>query len=202
MPKVAFTNTKKHAVHVGGKTIMPGHTREVDETLVPGYKPPAVEAEVVDEKAELLVLLDESVPVIVANLVDLSDDDLETLRVAEENGKTRKGVIAAIADERLTRASATQDSTDPDTFAASLAEISDEELFALSETFADDEAKLALVKAEGVIRHRASLEAMDAESFATHLVEKSDEELLELAELFDDSEATLALVNAEIEKRG
>ena len=48
-------------------------------------------------------LLDNSIPDIVAGLAGLSDKQLDGLLSAEQAGKTRKGVLAAIEDERANR---------------------------------------------------------------------------------------------------
>ena len=52
----------------------------------------------------VLALLDGSVRDVSAALPDLSDEDLARLKQSEEAGKTRKGVMQAIAEEALKRA--------------------------------------------------------------------------------------------------
>jgi hypothetical protein len=51
-----------------------------------------------------LTILDQAVPKIAALLPDLNDAQLTAIEAAEVAGKTRKGLIAAIEDERARRA--------------------------------------------------------------------------------------------------
>lgn len=49
-------------------------------------------------------LLDQAIPAIAAELPNLSDGEIDALEAAEQAGKTRKGVLAVIAEERAHRA--------------------------------------------------------------------------------------------------
>lgn len=51
----------------------------------------------------LASILDQSIPAVVEALPALTDADLATLAFLEEGGKTRKGVMQAIADEQAAR---------------------------------------------------------------------------------------------------
>ena len=51
-------------------------------------------------------ILDSKTEVIIERLADLSDPELVALQRAEENGKARKGVMQAMADELERRADA------------------------------------------------------------------------------------------------
>ena len=74
-----YTNTQKHAMHIGTKTIWPGDTREVDETLHPDYEPtPPASVPAVDIVAELLA---QKVADILPKRDDASDSSTQ---VAEE----------------------------------------------------------------------------------------------------------------------
>lgn len=48
-------------------------------------------------------LLDRSIPVIIRELPSLSGEELNALHQNERNGKSRKGLIAAIEDEKANR---------------------------------------------------------------------------------------------------
>lgn len=105
MKQVHYHNTTDAPVYIGGVLIAPGAARLVDARLVPGA------AEVQDTTPEtdpLLDLLDGSVGEVVGKLEGLSDEELTQLETAETDGKTRKGVLAGITEERLRRASEAQ----------------------------------------------------------------------------------------------
>jgi hypothetical protein len=101
MNKVHHHNTTAAPMYVGGVMIPPGAARLVDARLVPGAKP---KTEPLPEGDPLLDILDGSVPEVVARLDAVSAVGLNQLEAAEKNGKTRKGVLAGIAEERLRRA--------------------------------------------------------------------------------------------------
>ncbi len=105
--RLPVTNHGTTMLHVGGKVIRPGETRHIDESLVPDdLKPAASQASEDAPDDPLLALLDGSVKEIEGALAGLSSAQLDELEAAEEAGKTRKGVIAAITAERLHRAEA------------------------------------------------------------------------------------------------
>lgn len=101
MKLIPYHNAGRHAVHIGSKAIPPGETREVDATLVPGYRAAPVEA---DAPPPVTALLDGSAKDIVGALADLSDADLATLADVEAEGKSRKTVLEAITAIQLGRA--------------------------------------------------------------------------------------------------
>jgi hypothetical protein len=110
MHSVSYTNPTGNFQHVGAVTIPPYETRDVDETLLPGYVAPA-EAETAASKADdspdlLAELLGSSVRVITEELPGLSDEDLARVATIEEAGANRKGVHEALAAETLRRAQA------------------------------------------------------------------------------------------------
>ena len=103
MALIAYTNTGKTSVHIGNKTIRPGDTREVDETLVSGYKSPTAKQAPVE--GELDLLLKGSVKDVLAGLEALSDHDLDALEALENAAKPpRKGVLEGALKEMLRRA--------------------------------------------------------------------------------------------------
>lgn len=105
MALVPYTNTGINNAHIGGKVIEPGETREVDETLIPGYGQPVAEAENAEDIPNPFVdILAGSVKEVTAALVDLELgleqlDELEALETSAE--KPRKGVLEAIDNRRL-----------------------------------------------------------------------------------------------------
>lgn len=103
---VPYSNRTARAVHIGSVIVRPGETRMVDPRLVKGHTPakPAA-APPPDPNIELLTLLASNTAQITAALPDLSDDQLAALDAAEQAAeKPRKGVVEAIAAERLGRA--------------------------------------------------------------------------------------------------
>lgn len=103
-----FTNETKNFMHVGGVTIPPGETREVDATLLPGHEQEEVLPNGIplDPLAQLMA---GSVATITAALPTLSDADLAHVTELEEAGVARKSMLAALSAENLARAAAKQD---------------------------------------------------------------------------------------------
>lgn len=103
MNKVSYTNETSNFKHVGGVTIPPGETRDVDPSLLPGFEPEgkAPEAPPVDPIADLLK---NNVKDISAELVHLSDEDLAHATSLEQDGQKRKSLIEAMTAENLRRA--------------------------------------------------------------------------------------------------
>ena len=100
MNKVHYHNTTDATIYIGGVQIAPGAARLVDARLVPGA---VVKAEAPPAGDPLLDVLDGSVPEVVAKLAAVSLAGLGQLEQAEKNGKTRKGVLTGITEERLKR---------------------------------------------------------------------------------------------------
>ncbi len=106
MAKVAYTNNEKTVAHIDGKALAPGDTREVDETQIPTYKAKAPAQESNEDPVLALLDIKGGVKNIVPELPGLSDADLARLKQAEDDGKTRDGLMKAIAVEELKRADA------------------------------------------------------------------------------------------------
>ncbi len=104
MRKTIYHNGSKRVEYVGGRSIPPGEAREVDERDLPGYR---AEAPPPQPAASVLDVLDLSIAQIREHLPDLTDEDLDLIESTEVAGKTRKGVISSITEERLRRASTT-----------------------------------------------------------------------------------------------
>lgn len=108
MNLVPYTNTKPYNQHIGGRVIRPGETRMVDASLLPAAQPdetaPAAPApSAMDELAK------KSVSAIVDALPSLSAEELDALLAADAaDGKARKGVTEAVAEEKLRRAAESQ----------------------------------------------------------------------------------------------
>lgn len=100
-----WTNTTDRIQHLGGKMIRPGATRDVEETLLPGFAPAAAAVE--PDMDAVLELLEGSVDTVKEAVPRLENEDLDRLEAAEIAGKARKGVLEAVANERLERAQIT-----------------------------------------------------------------------------------------------
>ena len=105
MEEHPFHNKKDHAVHIGGKVIHPGETRMVDASLLHSAHEGEDKATEAKQQDPLLDILDGDVGQVSDALAGLSSDELDALESAEEKGNTRKGVLKAIAEARLTLAS-------------------------------------------------------------------------------------------------
>lgn len=138
MKRIPYTNRLAHSVVIGLATIAPGDTRMVDPSLVPDQAPapPTVDDTPSDP---VLAILDDSVPTIAAQLPFLSDDDLARVEQGEADGKTRKGVMAAIEEEKLRRAKVAE-------AADALRGFSDEELAEQADSEEDETVLAAIAK--------------------------------------------------------
>lgn len=116
MNKVPYTNETTHFVHIGGVTIPPGETRDVDATLLPGYEPPVLAPPEPEVPPDLLAeLLKASIKNIVPEMPGMSADDLARAVTLEEAGQKRRTLLEAFAAEnlrRLTEAAAKAGSTE------------------------------------------------------------------------------------------
>jgi len=107
MKEVPVTNNHDYTIHVGGKSIPPDETRMVDESMLPDA-PERMNSEALPEQETvdpLLQILDHSIPDLGDIVPGLSLEELDALEQAENNGKTRKGVLTLIAEARLALAS-------------------------------------------------------------------------------------------------
>ncbi len=171
MADIPVHNPGNNPLHVNGAVIQPGETRifpehQVPRHLRPGAAEPPPAPEPVDE---VLALLDQGVGQITPELPALSDTDLARLEQAEQDGKTRKTLMAAFQEERLRRAQ--QRGEDPGDGQAPvvrileheasalepvLSEVEDGDLTALYEAEAAGQARdevLAAITAEGERRN-------------------------------------------------
>lgn len=103
MKTVHHTNETKNFMHVGGVTIPPGETREVDAALLPDHTPeaPLTPDVPVDPLVQLMA---SSVATITAALPSLSDADLTRADELEQAGVARKSMLTALSAEILRRA--------------------------------------------------------------------------------------------------
>ncbi|MDH5394604.1 MAG: hypothetical protein OEY11_15580 [Gammaproteobacteria bacterium] len=192
MSKVPFHNPKKHAVHIGLVTVMPGGTRDVDPRDIPDYKAEQPAAEAV---TSVLDLLDLSIPKITAYLPEVSSEELSELRDAETKGNTRIGVISAIDAEILKRSSSELDKTDLDSFIKSLPEKSVAELAELADLHANDQDTAAAIQAEFDTRNET------LRVFVESLPDFEVKDLEELRNEYADHPAYVDAINAEIAKQ-
>ncbi len=110
---VPFTNETDRFVTVGLFTIPPGQTRSVEAFLHPDYSAPADapveeqgDVDVSELDLAMQLLLDGNVDSVLAAMADLPDEELERLGELEQLGKSRKGVLGAVAEHLLNRAGA------------------------------------------------------------------------------------------------
>lgn len=113
--KIPVTNSTAGTIWVGGQMIPPGETRHFEEHQVPRHFRPAPKKPKSEENAgedpaairtrELTQVLNANVTAVRDYLPKLSDADIEELAALEEAGKQRKGVLEALAEEALNRAS-------------------------------------------------------------------------------------------------
>lgn len=143
MSKVPFHNDTDKIKHVGPVTLFPGDTREVEETDIPDFKAPEAGGE--SKQDPLLMILEGKAPEVIDVLPDLTPGELDALQLAEQAGKSRKGVLEAIAEEFLVRANAAKEAEE---FAALIADMSDDDLDKQRELMAGDDGMLALIDAE------------------------------------------------------
>ncbi len=101
--KVPYTNTQEHTVHIDGKAIKSGDTRDVEETMIPSYQPVAQSFEPAPD--QVTELLQEKVADIVAALPTLEEADFVRLaKMEEESEKPRTSLMKAMAAEEIRRA--------------------------------------------------------------------------------------------------
>ncbi|MGD9836168.1 MAG: hypothetical protein AB7U92_25735 [Piscinibacter sp.] len=109
MDDIPIHNHSPMPLWVGGTMVPPGETRIFPMHQVPEHLRPAPVAAEPEAVVDLvLALLDGSVADVAEGLGDLLDESLDRLESAEKAGKARKGVMSAIAEERLRRANAAQ----------------------------------------------------------------------------------------------
>ena len=197
MADIPVINRGRTSRFVAGRLVPPGETRILPEEAVPadlrpGRGTPSEPAP--DLEADpLLGLLDRPIKEIKPALEGLSIEDLRRLRDAEEAGNTRSTLMAFLDEEIMRQAAEAELSP----FREELLQLGTEELEALKETYAEDEARLGLIEEEE--QRRA---AGDEDAFREELVGLSEEELLGQMEEHKDDDAKLALVNEEIQRRG
>lgn len=156
--RIPVSNNTQMPIYVGSNMVPPGETRDFPESQVPPHlRPVAQVAETApapgNDGDPLLELLDKPIKEITPLLAALTDDELTRLEAAENAGKTRSTLIAAIAEEKLQRAAggtagSPDIAADLAAFVEDLAAMDEAELIAQLEIFAGDEGRLALVQAE------------------------------------------------------
>lgn len=102
MKRIPYTNTTDAPAYVAGILIQPGETRMVEALQLAKPAPMPAAAPAPDAPPPVLLdILDGSVKDITSALPQLSAEQLDELETAEQNGKTRKGVLEAIAAARI-----------------------------------------------------------------------------------------------------
>lgn len=102
--KVPYTNETTKFQHIGGTTIPPGETRDVDPSLLPGPKAAAAKLDSAPPADPIVELLKKKVADVVESLAKLSNDDLAKAAALEQDGQNRKSLIEAMSAENLRRA--------------------------------------------------------------------------------------------------
>lgn len=164
MSPIPVENKTEMPMYVGSTMILPGETRHFEEHQVPAHLRPAATTAAPEVPAEdpadvaVRELLEHTVAEVAVLIQErkgdgqptLSDDDLARLKAAEEAGKARKSLLAAIAEEELRRADERQDLGDPemDAYVSSLKEMGDAELNAQIELVQDNPSAAAAVQNE------------------------------------------------------
>lgn len=107
MALIPVTNDGDSTRYVGGYAIHPGETREVPEHLVPADVDVVMDQDaVIDPVAQTL---GHPIKGIVEMLPAMDDAELALVESAEIIGANRKGLLTAIAEEKLKRAANPKD---------------------------------------------------------------------------------------------
>jgi len=107
MSQIPVHNNTKMPIYVGASMVPPGETRHFPEHQVPAHLRPALAKKAAPAAAPAVTdILDKTIKEIVPLLSTYSDEDLQILKAAEQAGKTRDGIMKAIAEEELRRADA------------------------------------------------------------------------------------------------
>lgn len=163
--RIVVHNPSAMLLYVGSEVVPPGETRDFPESQVPAHlrsaAAPTAPEPVADPLADLLNHPVKAIAAALAERSDLgvpvvSDEQLAALKAAEEAGKNRSTLLAAIAEETLRRANeraeaeaaAVKAKTEQEAFLALIASMDDAELGTHRELVADDAALVALVDAE------------------------------------------------------
>jgi hypothetical protein len=104
MMRVPIENKGQMPLYVAGVMIPPGEIRHFDDDqLPPEFRAPAEASADEVPLDPLLDILKMKMGDVAKGLPDLSDEELDRLEMLEVEGHNRKGVIAAVAEERLRR---------------------------------------------------------------------------------------------------
>lgn len=107
MREVPVKNTGKTNLHIAGVVIVPGETKVLPASMVPEkFLPKSAAAEKSDAPPPanaVADLLKGTVAKVSEALPGLSVEDLDAIETTEAAGAQRKGVLEAIAAERLRR---------------------------------------------------------------------------------------------------
>lgn len=161
MKEIPIHNNGSSTMYVNGRAIPHGETRMFNEHEVPPHlrptftpeKKPVTEA---NPNADLLALLDRTIPQITERLPGLSDEELDIIEAAEQAGKTRAGLLKVIAEERLERAAHSPSALDVADLKIALSTMDEDELLEQLNVFAGDDGRLALVQEEIDLRAAAN----------------------------------------------
>lgn len=107
--KYPISNNGKSTIYVGSSAVLPGENRHFELAEIPLHLRPAQEPAEAEPETEvrfdIAKLQALSAKDLLAQLPDLSTEQLEQLEVAEQaDEKPRKGVLAAISESLIARA--------------------------------------------------------------------------------------------------
>lgn len=147
MAKRPHTNTTGRIQHLGGCTLFPNQTRDIDEKDIPRARAAALPPEPAPpDPADELV--GKPLKEILPALSELTTDQLARLEALELDGRARKSLLEAISELRLSRARSLRDN-----YAATLQTMSDDELAAEMQRVGEDPECRDLIDAECERRH-------------------------------------------------
>lgn len=105
--RIPVTNNTQMPIYVGSNMIPAGETRDLPESQVPAHHRPREEPPEPPAAPDdpYTTLLEHNVGTVVAALPAMSVEEIEKLGELEQLGQARKGVLSAIAEALLKRAS-------------------------------------------------------------------------------------------------
>jgi len=109
MARIVIHNPGTGPMYVGNHTVPPGDSRDFDEADVPPHLRPQPEGEMLPTVDPINDLVGSPIKEILPQLKALAAHDLDLLEEAERTGPARKGLMSAITEEKLRRATVAQE---------------------------------------------------------------------------------------------
>ena len=192
MKKVLYTNNSKNTQHLGPHTFFPGTSKFVESCYVPGE----VDGESENASDEHLVSLfiKQNQQKKIDGLPSLTDSQLISVAMFYKRETPPKKFAPALESEIASRG----DDVASLLFAADVAEMDDEDMYAAQLENADNENKLAVISSE--IEKRGGDFSMRV--FSQEVSEMDDDQLIEALLEHAESESHLAVLQSELSARG